>query len=791
MIITLVGAGAAEILSVPPIFKGEPGDGNYDDSGIQAQIQSLRDIVDSLVEGGLPSPAPTVISPPFVTPNPVTVGDNATIIQGSYNNAISVRRTLMQGTTDITSQVVDGVWSPGVSVNAVYTETPVGTNGDGITYTVNIGVDAQAQPVERLTANDFYTYVTVDDAPGAVGSGLTQLQTRGTGGLLLPMLGNAATPTPTKEVDGIRFNSGRYFLGDFQSIPASDGIILVADFTQHSVTGTSQVLSVLAGTTPFAALRTNGTTIQPYVGAAINGTAQNISAGQIALGQRITMVMEFNRSTNTLRYWDNGTQAIVSIPLSQPTPFAVTRIIFGQNANTTIHRAGIITRPSGQLWATTLEEVLTDFSLGSVIVEPEPAPTPENVTQMRFYPADGQSLEQGNNIGNTESPDTTKWRDLLNDDRVRMLSGMVRKDAVRVEHVASPVLTGYDTLISATGDTTGYAATSVPVGFLTAFALVDEYLPETTAISYQFHSAGGQSINNLDSSTADGSTVIPWENATYWMQEASRIYSNQGLDILCPGFGYNQGEADVGRARGWWLQRFTPYVAERRAQIMSSTGQTSTPVLYLNQTGGYMVKEGANQHQVVLDQIDAVRQIPGTVLAVVNYALPVDNTDGRGVHLTTEGYTSMAYLRAWAIEETEAGRDWNLLPPVSVTRSGNTITIPITVRNGESLVTTPGKYTNYGGDPSNLGLEVIGGGSITNATVSGGNIILTVSGTVTEVRYAFQMNGTDYKNFTVNNVGYVSHRGLIRTDLTRQVESRGGFDLTLERWVPSFTVAVN
>lgn len=426
---------------------------------------------------------------------------------------------------------------------------------------------------------------------------------------------------------------------------------------------------------------------------------------------------------------------------------------------------------------------------GSVTPEPSPEPTPETITDMRFYPADGQSLEQAANIGNTDAPEGGKWRDVLSSPRVRMLTGHVRKDGVSVAHVASPTLVGYNTAINATGDTIGYAATSVPVGFLTAFALA-ENLPDTIGLAYQFHSAGGQSVNNLDSDASEGNTVIPWENATFWMAQASTLYLGRSLGVTCPGYGYNQGEADVGRPRGWWLQRFLPLLAERRAQIRASTGQSSDPVLYLNQTGGYMLKEGINQHQVVLDQVDVIRQVPNSVMAVINYALPVDNTDGRGVHLTVSGYTEMAYTRAWAIEETEAGRAWNLMPPVSVSRSGNTITIPITVRGDETLTVATGKYADFGGDPANLGLEVVGGGSITSANVSGGNIVLQVSGTVTSVRYAFQMNGVDYKQFTVNNVGYVTHRGLIRTTLTKPVTTVGGLNLTLDRWVPSFEVAI-
>lgn len=433
------------------------------------------------------------------------------------------------------------------------------------------------------------------------------------------------------------------------------------------------------------------------------------------------------------------------------------------------------------------------FSLGgdgeTPPVTPDPEPVPEEITAIRFYPADGQSLEQAANIGTATAPDGRRWRDVLSSDRVRMLTGTVRHDGVVITHIASPTLGGYNKTIDPTGDGRAYAATSATTGLLTAFALADEYLPENTAVSYQFHSAAGMSVVNLDSSTAEGTTTVPWENAVFWMEKASAYYLANDFAVSCPGYGYNQGEADVGRPRGWWLQRFIPLVTERFAQIRTATGQAQDPILYLNQTGGYMNKTATNPHAVVLDQIDAVRHFGG-ILAVVNYALPIDNTDGRGVHLTVEGYAAGAYIRAWAIEETEQGRGWNLLPPLSVTRSGDTITIPISVRSDEALTTAAGKYASYGGDPANLGLEVVGGGSITSATVSGGNIVLQVSGTVTAVRYATQTTGIDYTQHTANNVGYATHRGLIRTTLTRQLTARGGMLLTLERWVPSFEVAV-
>ena len=106
------------------------------------------------------------------------------------------------------------------------------------------------------------------------------------------------------------------------------------------------------------------------------------------------------------------------------------------------------------------------------------------------------------------------------------------------------------------------------------------------------------------------------------------------------------------------------------------------------------------------------------------------------------------------------------------------------------VTTVSGVYTNYGGDPANLGLEAVGGGTITAASVSGGNIIVNVSGTVTAIRYAMQQSATDYRTLTdANSEGYCAHRGLIRTTLTRTV-TWGGQAFAVERWVPSFEVTV-
>ena len=74
--------------------------------------------------------------------------------------------------------------------------------------------------------------------------------------------------------------------------------------------------------------------------------------------------------------------------------------------------------------------------------------------------------------------------------------------------------------------------------------------------------------------------------------------------------------------------------------------------------------------------------------------------------------------------------------------------------------------------------------------MSGGEIVVDVAGTVTGLRYAMQRSATDYRTLTdAAGCGYGAHRGLIRSTLIRSV-TWGGQVFVLERWLPSFEVAL-
>lgn len=413
-------------------------------------------------------------------------------------------------------------------------------------------------------------------------------------------------------------------------------------------------------------------------------------------------------------------------------------------------------------------------------VTPPTTPPPVAITAIQSHPSTGQSLEMAVNMGAATAPSGPKWRDVFAIPRLRMVTGRKRVDGVAVSHVAAPVLQGYDTSVAGNGDAVAYAANYLPVGMIADYHALSA-LPEATGIVYQFPGAGGMSITDL-------TTGPCYDNFAFNITDEHRYLTAKGIAYSVPSIGINQGEADVSRARGWWDTNAQAWLDKSIAHIRAVLNQSAhTPRLYVQQTGGYMLKD--NEHEVVIDQITFVRR-NGGILVGSNYWEKIDNTDGRGVHQTRDAALITGLRRGIARIETDAGRPWNLLPPVSVARAGDTITIPLSVRQGETLQTVPGKYSAYGGDPANLGLEALGGGSITSAAVSGGNIVVQVNGTVSAIRYAKQRTGIDYRTLCdANNHGYATHRGIIKGS-DQWTLTVGGLTLIIERPVPSFEVPV-
>lgn len=415
-------------------------------------------------------------------------------------------------------------------------------------------------------------------------------------------------------------------------------------------------------------------------------------------------------------------------------------------------------------------------------------PAPDNTVEIMM--SRGQSLALGANAGGLFAPTSQRWRDVFSGVANRgayMLEGLRRSDAAAVTHVANPLLSGYASDAQATGFGPMVAQTNMPEGAVLTCAMLRDGLHP--AIAFQFHDAGGQSIQNLDSDPNTGTVgvIAPYQNSEKWLSEAARIATATGKTLTVTRMFLDQGEADVSQARGWWLAAANVTKADWDAQITRLTGRPA-PRYFVQQTGGYMFNTLTNRHQCKLDQLDFVRQHSG-ILTGPLYPYKIDNSDDKGVHKTWLDYIKAYEVAAWAAREVAAGRAWNLLPGTA-TRSGNAITIPVSVRGDETLTTVSGIYTNYGGDPDFYGFEVVGGGTITSVVVGASAITVNVTGTVTSVRYAMQQTNFDYRTLVdANSEGYGTHRGLVRTTLTRTV-TWGGQSFTCERWLPSFEVSL-
>lgn len=806
MIITLVGAGAAVIQSVPAIFKGDPGEVPTD---LQQKIDEVLGynpvpsdsvqfipassaipngyfLVSQGTVGGVElimiqkgnEAVLEILVPPTSSSDRVPVGENVNLTYGSYNNLISVSGQLIVDGVNRFSEVTDMVWSPGPNSvgSVIWRVTALGAGNQRIVTDVPLTV------YEVVTLDSISNVlIDADSVYGGTASEVTSITTRGTNPVNINGVMGAPTVPVTKVVDGFKFGFSRYLSLTGATISSADGIMLFVEYTR-SVKQTGAVVPFRVSGTNFATVRFNENnnvwSYQYNAGATANLDGPAANANAFALGDKIQAAIYVDRVNATVSYYDPVNKTILTQAITSPTAaLSFNQIAIGHNFDGIVHKVNVVYQPAGQAAPITFEDAVNQFA--EVVAPPVTASTASIVD------SDGQSLELGANSGASIAPNGTRYRDLFKDPSVQMLGGLVRSDDVAIANTAMPLLKGYDHLTNTTGLTTALVAGNIPIGNMLSHMMVRDGVIEDIAI-HQFHGAGGQSVLNFNSDPLDGDDrTILWENRDWWYQQIARVRQSTGMTITTDRYFWQQGEADVGMARGAYETAFDKLHAEKVALIRASTGQDFDPRIFMYQTGGYMRKVGTQS--VALDQNDIIRKYNGVMIGP-NWQWPIADAN---VHFDQIGYQYMAELATWAALETKSGNAWNLIPATSVTRSGNRITIPIPVRPGETLVSETGKYANYGGDPANMGIAVEGGGTVTNITLQGGNILVDVAGTVTAVHNAYPPISTDFRsNLDENGYGYAAHRSTIRTSLTKEVNSYGGHNFTLKRFVPTFWVNV-
>lgn len=705
-------------------------------------------------------------TPASVSPATVAVGESVTLSVGVVQGEVRREVSLVHNGVERRNEIMDGVWQPGVAGSGYFSVKSFDKDGNSTEQRITYDVASASATVPVGLRNVAHTYFDHATPYVGVATALTALLAEGVAKLNIPVTANGAEVQMTPQ--GLDFGTGKRLNLTGLTMDTTGGVFMIAEFTPDDLTGSAAYFD-LGGQ---LILRRAAGNVQ----IAYNfGTAVNINTFAVATGTRYLTAVEIDRETGVMRYWDGS--ALVSVTGINASALNPAYLGIGGSLDGRVHRGVIVNKVSGQPWPITLEAALAVFNSGAV-------------TTATIHDSDGQSLALGPNVGGLTAPNGSLWRDVNgggND--VRMLTGLRRSDNVAVTHIVSPLLAGYDQSVRATGEAAALAPTNQPPGLITAKALKRDGVI-TDYCLFHFNGAGGQPVVNFDNDPSDGSAnTTLYDNQAHILREAVRYLRSTGATtIRVPRRSWNQGEADQGAEPGVWGAGFDKVHQSRIDLIASVLDQAVPPKLYLIQTGGYCRKTA--EHWAILDQVEAVRRWNGILVGPNWQCLVADGV----VHHGIDGVLQMALTEAWAVAETEAGRAWNLLPPATpIARSGNTITIPITIRGDETLTTEPGKYANYGGDPANLGLEVEGGGSITAASVSGGNIVLTVSGTVTFVRHAFQRGeGVNYgaaPYLDSNGRAYVAHRSIIRTTLTK-AETWGGMNLTLKRFLPTFRVAV-
>ena len=381
----------------------------------------------------------------------------------------------------------------------------------------------------------------------------------------------------------------------------------------------------------------------------------------------------------------------------------------------------------------------------------------------------GQSGPLGVSVSATEA----QPYNYANRHGVWMLGGLVRLEGAVQMGLSGPQSGNYDDSIPATGLIPAFALSNLCICLPANLALQTIKGEGGPPIVTQYIGIAGQPISAFQ----DGASSI-FSNAEYWLSQvaAQLVATSRTMDQL--DFYFGQGEADKSAASGVWRAGFETFHTDLLAAIATALpGVTVRTTLGQVAGDGNTTSVGENWH-VCNEQLDWADDNGAPLIPI--YPHEVSDDDG---HITFPGFIAYQIERAWAIDELDNGRTWNLgRPTIDLTAGTITLDLP-GLRLDESL-TSLNSATKYpGGGITNLGFEVVGA-TITNVQVNARSIVITTSGgTPTELRYAMQI-----QNVTglTESPRFNAHRGVICTTLTKTIVV-AGITYTARRWLPSFT----
>ncbi len=265
-------------------------------------------------------------------------------------------------------------------------------------------------------------------------------------------------------------------------------------------------------------------------------------------------------------------------------------------------------------------------------------------------------------------------------------------------------------------------------------------------------------------------------NMDHILDATHRAFARDGLMPEKIIYFWIQGEADRSAAPGAYLKALTAHWDRIRARLDDLYPQSEKTIFLMQTAGSDQTHHRSDQYHPAADQLSFAAGRRDAVLVGPVYPSRLADL----IHPDLHHSRIMGELAAWALREIYAGRPWSITSPVP-RRDGDRITLDFALRDDEAL--TAHDLDVYGGQGIDafLGLEVEGG-AIQAVELDGHALHISVTGPVTQVRYAMQRQSMRQ----VDGNAYPARRGLIRTTLTRPAVQLP--ETTLYRWLPSFTL---
>lgn len=319
-------------------------------------------------------------------------------------------------------------------------------------------------------------------------------------------------------------------------------------------------------------------------------------------------------------------------------------------------------------------------------------------------------------------------------DDERMLEYMTEMDAVMPADLAGTIRG------PGSSDVTGIASSGfVPIvlgGNITmgygAARVWNGATPDPMTVAVMAAGVGGAAAENLDAdpATGDGSAVS-FNNFSHILSEMIRLAGLEDKAIPRVAIPFMQGGGNEGMSEAAYQPIFAGLMGDLIGEVQS---QGAEPLIWLYQMNGDANRGAGELMAPALVQLAWARSNDCIFIATAPYEIFDGNT-----HLTGDSQLLLSEIAPrLQIDKDKGDPVPNPIPSVS-RDTATQITITIPKRSDMTLSRDAGRY---GVPVDHGGLEVEGGGSITNVVLANqtttATLTVTISGTVTHIRNAMQ-----------------------------------------------------